>query len=68
MTKLNDCLYDWVFHYNIYTGLWAAFKREDVTSYFSDSDNPELVVHKSTDIKLLIDILIKLHSIKSTDA
>lgn len=41
--------------------MWAAFKREDSNTYFSDSESPQLSVYKSTDIKTLIDILIKFN-------
>lgn len=32
-------LYDYLFHYNPYTELWTAFKREDKENYFN-GDNP----------------------------
>ena len=28
-------LHDWLFHYNPYTKLWAAFKRDQMTGYFN---------------------------------
>lgn len=28
-------LHNWLFHYNPYTGLWSAFKREQVSDYFN---------------------------------
>ena len=39
--------------------MWAAFKREDSNDYFSNGDNPNLKVYKSTKVATLIDILIK---------
>lgn len=30
-----DALYNWVFHYNPHTKLWAAFQREDFQDYFN---------------------------------
>jgi len=57
----KDCLYEWVFHYNIYTGFWNAFKREDYSFYFNDSENPDLCVYKSTKIETLIEILVKMN-------
>lgn len=30
-----DILYDWLFHYNPHTELWAAFKREHLQDYFN---------------------------------
>jgi len=28
-------LYDWLFHYNHYTNVWNAFKRDDLNKYFN---------------------------------
>ena len=60
-SKYQECLYDWMFHFNPYTGLWSALLREDNCRYFNDPDNPELTVIKSSDIKALLRIL---HSIE----
>jgi len=32
-------LFDWLFHYNVYTGKWNAFKREDANDYFNGTCN-----------------------------
>jgi hypothetical protein len=48
--------------------MWAAFRREDSNDYFSDANNPKLKVYKSTEVKTLIDILIKFEcDIKQID-
>ena len=31
----KDNLYDWLFHYNHYTNMWNAFKRDDLNKYFN---------------------------------
>ena len=61
-------MYDWLFHFNHYTKMWAAFRREDSNDYFSNADNPNLKVYKSTKIETLIEILIKFEcDIKKID-
>lgn len=36
MTNSTDnILYDWLFHYNHHTKLWATFKREHQIEYFN---------------------------------
>jgi len=48
--------------------MWAAFRREDSNDYFSNADNPNLKVYKSTKIETLIEILIKFEcDIKKID-
>ena len=32
---MPDKLYDYLFHYNIYTGYWHAFKRDQVNDHFN---------------------------------
>ena len=39
--------------------MWAAFRREESNDYFSDGNNPNIKVYKSTKVETLIDILIK---------
>ena len=51
-------LYDWVFHYNIYTDTWAAIPREKYTDYWSNA-NLEGVI-KSTSFNTLIEILHRI--------
>ncbi len=50
-----DYLYDWVFHFNIYTDTWAAIPRDKYTDYWSKA-NLEGVI-KSTSFNTLIEIL-----------
>ncbi len=50
-----DALYDWLFHYNSHTKLWAAFKREHMQDYFNG--NYENVV-KSKSQKTLEELII----------
>lgn len=40
-------LYHFVFHFNPYTGLWAAIHRDDYLDYWSDSSNPRVIRSKS---------------------
>jgi len=58
--KYQECLYDWMFHFNPYTGLWSGFLRQDHARYFNDSEDPELLVIKSSDITALLKILHKI--------
>lgn len=48
-------LYDWVFHYNHFTGLWSAIPRSVYNRYW-DNDDVEGVM-KSTNIHTLIEII-----------
>jgi hypothetical protein len=49
-------LYDWLFHYNPYTKVWNAFRRDDSSQYF----NGELEnVLSSKNYNTLIDIIHK---------
>lgn len=61
----NDALYEWIFHFNCYTGLWSAFQRKDYTAYFNDPADPTLMVIKSKDIKTLVDILHRINGDES---
>ena len=51
----TDYLYDWVFHYNIYTELWCAIPRDKYTKYWDDSDLKDVI--RSTSFNTLIEIL-----------
>jgi hypothetical protein len=49
-------LYDWLFHYNPYTKVWNAFRRDESSQYF----NGELEnVLSSKNYNTLIDIIHK---------
>jgi len=54
----TDYLYDWVFHYNIYTDTWAAITRDSYTDYWSDSNLPGVI--KSSSFTTLIEILHRI--------
>lgn len=54
----NVCIYDYVFHYNIYSHSWAAIPRESYQAYWSESTHPSII--RSNDIKTLIDIITRL--------
>lgn len=55
MTNKNE-LYDWLFHYNHYTKIWTAFKREDINKYFNGELEDALSSKKHN---TLVDIIIK---------
>jgi hypothetical protein len=49
--KRPEHFQDYLFHYNPYTELWSAFKREDSSDYFNGAtDN----ITKCTSIKDLV--------------
>jgi hypothetical protein len=41
--------YDYLFHYNPYTGKWNAFKREHYNDYFNGKDVESLIENKDID-------------------
>ncbi len=49
-------LHNWLFHYNPYQKHWAAFKREESSSYFNGELKNPLVSKK---YNTLIDIIVK---------
>lgn len=53
----NNYLQDWVFHFNVYTELWAAIPRETYNKYWNEPNN--LGVLKSKSFKTLQDLLHK---------
>ena len=50
--NLNQCL----FHYNIYTHKWCAFKREDYLDYFNGKKQNTI---SSSKIETLVEIIGK---------
>jgi hypothetical protein len=54
MINIDECLHNWMFHFNPYTGLWNAFPREEYNNYFNNANDPEALILKSTDIKALL--------------
>lgn len=55
MTNLETHMYDWLFHYNPYTELWRAARRESYPLLFSDSQDPSIIT--SSSISTLIDLI-----------
>ncbi|GEM_PF-2527618 len=61
--KLGDMwLYNWVFHFNPYTGYWNAVRREDYTNLFSNQNEDVL---RSKDINTLLILIRKTNGDKS---
>jgi hypothetical protein len=42
-------LYNWVFHFNVYTNVWAAIPRELVQAYFNDLETPGVLFSRELD-------------------
>lgn len=53
----GGALYDFVFHFNPYTGLWSAIHRDDYLQYWSDGSHTRVIRSKSVDT--LQEIIIK---------
>lgn len=49
-------LHNWLFHYNPYTKLWGAFRREEASDYFNGKLQNCLVSKKHS---TLVDIVTK---------
>lgn len=49
-------LNQWLFHYNIYTHKWHAFKREDYLNYFNGNRESSI---SSSKIDTLVEIIGK---------
>jgi hypothetical protein len=48
-----EVLYGWLFHYNPYTQVWSAFRREDKEKYF----NGELLDYQYHQSKKIMDLI-----------
>lgn len=48
-------LHNWVFHYNHYTDLWNAVRREDYTLLFSNLKSDKVL--KSKHIETLVELI-----------
>lgn len=59
----GSALYDFVFHFNPYTELWAAVHRDDYLQYWSDGNHPRIIRSKSVDT--LQQLIIKTGGDKS---
>jgi len=55
-------LYDWVFHYNHFTELWAAIPRDLYNNYWNNDDVKGVI--KSKDFNTLVEIITKEIKIK----
>ena len=58
--KIDQSLFNWIFHYNPWTNLWNAFPREKYLDYFNDPNDPKMVVIRSKDVKTLSEIIRKI--------
>lgn len=45
----NTSLYNWVFHYNEFTGLWNAIPRDDYNEYWSNHQCERIISSSSID-------------------
>jgi len=55
--KIEQQLYDWLFHYNSYAGQWTAFHKEDHDAYWNGSE-PKYPMYKN---KLFHKVISQLH-------
>lgn len=52
----KETLYDWIFHFNPHTSLWAAVKRDHISEYFNGNyDN----VLRGTSLTVLEKLIIQ---------
>lgn len=58
--KIDQSLFNWIFHFNPWTELWNAFPREKYLDYFNDLEDPKMVVIRSKDFKTLAEIIRKI--------
>lgn len=63
---MSNTLYDWLFRYNHYTGLWYAIHRDDLSSHFNGAPS-NYNVYTDTDINRLIND-VKLIENKNGDS
>ncbi len=47
-TPYNDDIYDYVFHFNIYTKQWAAIHREDYHTHLNGLPTKHRVIRSSS--------------------
>ena len=48
-------LYNYVFHYNDFAGLWSAIPRDSYNDYWDDADSEGVI--QSKEINVLIDLI-----------
>ena len=51
----NDYLYDWIFHFNIYTKLWNAVPRETYNEYLNNHEAEGII--RSSSFGTLLSLL-----------
>ena len=56
----NDCLFNWVFHFNPINRVWNAIPREEYNSYWSNPSSNKVL--KSTQISTLVDLIVKTNN------
>jgi len=54
----QEIMYEWLFHYNPYEKLWAAFKREDKEKYFN-GELAESNYCRAKEFEILVDYILK---------
>jgi hypothetical protein len=55
--KLGQEHYDYLFHYNSYTGKWNAFTRENKEAYFNGEHKEEDGLLSSTSLKEIVEAI-----------
>lgn len=59
-SKVNDCLFNWVFHFNPISSLWNAIPRDRYNQYWDNNDDSGVI--KSTQITTLVDLIVKMNN------
>jgi hypothetical protein len=54
----DEWSYDWIYHYNSYTGIWSAYHREDSAAYW----NHTATRHKVFESNCVTGLLQKLRA------
>jgi len=53
-TPVDTSVYNFVFHYNAYSGLWSAIPRDLYDQYWDSSDTPGILRSKSIETLLYL--------------
>jgi hypothetical protein len=53
-----EAIYDWLFHYNPYTEVWAAFKKNDKDRYMNGQLSKD-DMYQSKKITVLLEFMYK---------
>ncbi len=59
-SKTNECLFNWVFHYNPMNNLWNAIHRDKYNQYWDNTEDNSII--KSTQISTLVDLIVKMNN------